>query len=143
MYDDEILKKRCKEIGVIDEKVKQLLGDMLDTLDARPDAAGIAACQVGSLKRAVVIRTENGIRNMLNPKIISTEGTQECLEGCLSFPGKVGKTVRPQKVKVAALDENGAEFEIEGEGELAKCLCHEIDHLDGKVFIDQVIEFIH
>ena len=143
MYNDEILKKRCKEVSSIDGKVKQLLEDMQDTLDTKPDAAGIAACQVGSLKRVVVIRTENGVLKMVNPKIVAEEGAQECLEGCLSFPGRVGKTNRPQKVTVQALDENGEEFTIEGEGELAKCFCHEIDHLDGKVFVDQVIEFIN
>ena len=83
-----------------------------------------------------------GLLKLINPKIIAVDGTQECVEGCLSFPGRVGKTIRPQKVTIQALNENGDSFEMTGEGELAKCFCHEIDHLNGKLFLDEVIEFI-
>lgn len=142
MNDDEILRKQCKEVTEINEKVIQLLADMADTLSASTDAAGIAACQVGVLKRMVVIDIGNGPINLINPEIISINGSQECMEGCLSFPGKIGKTIRPQTVTVQAMDETGKVFEMTGEGELAKCLCHEIDHLNGKIFLDEVIEFI-
>lgn len=113
MFDDEILRKQCKEVTVIDEKVKCLIEDMGD-----------------------------GLLKLINPKIVAVEGAQECVEGCLSFPGRVGKTIRPQCVTIQALDENGKAFEMVGEGELAKCFCHEIDHLNGKLFLDEVIEFI-
>lgn len=142
MYEDEILKKRCKEVTVIDEKVKRLLTDMEDTLRTMPEAAGIAACQIGVLKRMIVVDTGDRLLRLINPEIVSKSGTQECVEGCLSFPGKIGKTIRPQCVTVQALDESGERIEITGEGELAKCFCHEIDHLDGKVFLDEVVDFI-
>ena len=142
MFDDEILRKQCKEVTVIDEKVKCLIEDMVETLYTKEDAAGLAACQVGVLKQIVVIDMGDGLLKLINPKIVAIEGTQECVEGCLSFPGRVGKTIRPQCVTIQALDENGKAFEMVGEGELAKCFCHEIDHLNGKLFLDEVIEFI-
>lgn len=142
MYDDEILRKQCKEVTVIDEKVQRLIDDMVETLYTKSDAAGLAACQVGVLKQIVVIDMGEKLLKLINPKIIAVDGTQECVEGCLSFPGRVGKTIRPQRVTIRALDENGNSFEMTGEGELAKCFCHEIDHLNGKLFLDEVIEFI-
>lgn len=142
MYDDEILRKQCKEVTVIDEKVQRLIDDMVETLYTKADAAGLAACQVGVLKQIVVIDMGEKLLKLINPKIIAVDGTQECVEGCLSFPGRVGKTIRPQRVTIRALDENGNSFEMTGEGELAKCFCHEIDHLNGKLFLDEVIEFI-
>lgn len=142
MFDDEILTKQCKEVTVIDEKVKRLIGDMVETLYTKKDAAGLAACQVGVLKQIVVIDMGDGLLKLINPKIVAVDGTQECVEGCLSFPGRVGKTIRPQRVTIQALDETGKAFEMVGEGELAKCFCHEIDHLNGKLFLDEVIEFI-
>ncbi|AFA47196.1 peptide deformylase [Acetobacterium woodii] len=140
--EDAILRKKCKEVTEIDEKILMILDDMLETLHSIPNSAAIAANQVGILKRLVVIDMGEGIIKLVNPVIIEAEGQQDCTEGCLSFPGKFGTTIRPQKVTVKALNENGEEIIITGEGDLAKCFCHELDHLDGEVFIDKVIEFL-
>ena len=140
--DDEILRKKCKEVKEVNEKIRLLLDDMLDTLHATPNGAAIAANQLGILKRLVVIDMGTGIYKLVNPKITWTSGKQECTEGCLSFPNQFGKTIRPMKVTVEALDENGEKVTLEEEGEMAKCLCHEIDHLDGIVFTDKVIEWL-
>ncbi|HEX3039827.1 MAG TPA: peptide deformylase [Caproiciproducens sp.] len=141
-FNDEILRKKCKEVRVIDGKIRQLLDDMAETMYHTGNGAGLAACQVGILKRLVVIDMGDGLIKLVNPRIIGTSGVQECIEGCLSFPDRWGKTIRPQKVTVQALNENGREIMLTGENDLAKCLCHEIDHLDGIVFLDKVFEFI-
>lgn len=140
--EDEILRKRCKPIEIVDDRILTILKDMADTLHNTENGAAIAAPQIGILRRAAVIDMGQGILYLVNPEIIETEGSQEVEEGCLSIPGKWGKLIRPSKVKVKALNEKGEEIEITGEGDLAKCLCHEIDHLDGILFIDKVIEFI-
>lgn len=139
---DAALKKVCKEVGRVDDRIRILLDDMMETLHEFPNGAALAANQVGILKRLVVIDYEDMYLKLVNPKIIGTSGEQECLEGCLSFPKRFGKTIRPQKVTIQALDENGKEIILTGEGEMAKCFCHEIEHLDGEVFIDKVLEFI-
>ncbi|MBI4857944.1 MAG: peptide deformylase [Acetobacterium woodii] len=140
--EDAILRKKCKEVTEIDEKIQMILDDMLETLHSIPNSAAIAANQVGILKRLVVIDMGEGVMKLVNPEIIETSGEQECTEGCLSFPGKFGTTVRPQKVTIRALNENGEEIIITGEDDLAKCFCHELDHLDGEVFVDKVIAFL-
>ena len=140
--DDEILRKKCKEVMKVDDHIRMILNDMLETLHNTPNGAAIAAPQVGILKRLVVIDMGTGIYKLVNPKIISTSGTQKCVEGCLSFPNRFGKTIRPSKVTIKALNENGEEVEMTGEGDMAKCFCHEIDHLDGIVFIDKVVEWL-
>lgn len=139
---DAALKKICKEVKTVDDRVRMLLDDMMDTLHEFPNGAALAANQVGIMKRLVVIDYEDQYLKLVNPKIIGTSGEQECLEGCLSFPERFGKTIRPQTVTIQALDENGKELILTGEGEMAKCFCHEIEHLDGKVFTDKVLEFI-
>ncbi|PNV62394.1 peptide deformylase [Clostridium sp. chh4-2] len=139
---DAALKKICKEVKTVDDRIRMLLDDMMDTLHAFPNGAALAANQVGIMKRLVVIDYEDQYLKLVNPKIIGTSGEQECLEGCLSFPERFGKTIRPQTVTIQALDENGKELILTGEGEMAKCFCHEIEHLDGKVFTDKVLEFI-
>ncbi|WP_343208830.1 peptide deformylase [Anaerolentibacter hominis] len=140
--DDEILRKPCKEVREVNDHICMLLADMEDTLHATENGAAIAACQVGILKRLVVIDMGEGVIRLINPRIVGTEGTQECVEGCLSFPGKFGRTVRPERVTVQALNEQGEEILMTGEGAMAKCFCHEIDHLDGIVFTDKVIEWL-
>lgn len=140
--DDPILRKNCKEVKAVDEKIKGLLDDMMDTLHATPNGAALAAPQIGVLKRLVVVDMEGHVLKMVNPVITASEGTQDCVEGCLSFPNQFGKTIRPLKVTVDYLDENGEAHTIIGEKDLAKCFCHEIDHLNGEVFIDKVTEFI-
>lgn len=140
--DDPILRKACREVDSVDDRIRLLLADMADTMYHTGSGVGLAASQVGILKRLVVIDMGDGLIELVNPKIVAQEGQQQCIEGCLSFPGRWGKTVRPAKVTVQALDKNGKPFRIDGEGDMAKCLCHEIDHLDGKVFIDLVTEWL-
>ena len=139
---DEVLRKKCRKVEKVDDRITTLLHDMLDTLHNTENGAAIAAPQVGVLRRAVVIDMGQGVINLVNPEVIEAEGSQEVIEGCLSIPGKWGKLTRPAKVKVKALNEKGEEFIITGEGDMAKCLCHEIDHLDGILFIDKVTEFL-
>lgn len=139
---DDILRKKCRSIEKIDDRILTLLKDMSDTLHDTKNGAAIAAPQVGILKRAVVIDMGKGAIYLVNPEIVEAEGSQEVIEGCLSIPGKWGRLIRPAKVKVKALNEKGEEIILTGEGDLAKCLCHEIDHLDGVLFIDKVTEFV-
>ena len=142
LLDDEILRKKSRVVEVVDDRIRQILNDMADTMYNTKNGAGLAAPQVGILKRLVVIDMGQGLIKLVNPKIIKQEGQQEVVEGCLSIPNKVGKLKRPAKVTVQALDENGDEIILTGTGELAKCFCHEIDHLDGILFIDLVIEYV-
>ena len=142
---DELLKKRSREITVIDEKIVQLLDDMLETLHQTGDGVGLAAPQVGVLKRAIVIdlsEEEEGIGpyKLINPVIVKKKGEQVCREGCLSIPGKLGDVTRPKEVVVEALNEKGEKVTIKGKDLLAVVLCHEIDHLDGILFVDRATE---
>ena len=138
---DDILRKKCRPVEVIDDRLLTLIDDMTDTMRAA-DGAGLAAPQVGILKRVVVIDVGSGLYELINPEIISTEGAVTDAEGCLSVPGKWGTVTRPQRVTVKALNRKGEEIEVVCEGMLAKALCHEIDHLDGIVFVDKVEEYI-
>lgn len=138
--DDEILTKVCKEVKSFDNKLAILLDDMYETMQ-KNDGVGLAAPQVGILKRAVVIDVGNGRIELINPKIIKQSGSQIDNEGCLSVPGVFGEVERPKKVTVRAQDRNGREFEIKGEDLLARAFCHEVEHLDGKLFLDKVIRF--
>ena len=113
-YDgDEILRKKCKEVKEVDDRIREILNDMTDTLHATPNGAAIAANQVGILKRLVVIDMGTGLMKLVNPVIVEQTGEQDCIEGCLSFPEKYGRTIRPQTVIVKALDENGEEVSRE------------------------------
>lgn len=141
LNDDEALRKRCKEVTVVNDRIRQQLDDMMDTLHSTENGAALAANQVGILRRLVVIDYNELYLKLVNPKIIGQSGVQECMEACLSFPSIMGKTIRPQKVTIQALNENGEEIILTGEGEMAKCFCHELEHLDGEVFIDKIIEF--
>lgn len=140
--DDAILRKRCKEVENVDDKIREMLDDMLDTLRHTENGAALAANQVGILKCLVVIDYCDQCLKLVNPKIIGRSGTQECIEGCLSFPGQFAKTIRPQKVTIQALDEHGQEVILTGEGEMAKCYCHELEHLDGGIFLDKAVEML-
>ena len=137
---DDILTKKCRPVEVIDGKILALLDDMADTM-YKAEGVGLAAPQVGFLKRVVVIDIGEGLIELINPEIIKTEGEQREVEGCLSVPGVSGYTIRPMKVTVRATDRNGEEFEMEGEELLARSFCHEIDHLDGKLFRTSVFEY--
>ncbi len=133
--DDEILRKKCKPVKAFDEKLHTLLDDMAETMRVY-NGVGLAAPQVGMLKRAVVIYIGNGLLELINPEIIETSGEQTGSEGCLSVPGKAGDVTRPNYVKVRAFDRNGNEYEAEGEELMARALCHELDHLDGILYTD-------
>jgi peptide deformylase len=135
---DEILRKKCREVGEINERELTLLDDMLETMYAA-DGVGLAAPQVGILKRLVVIDVGEGPMKLVNPEIIEAVGDVVDYEGCLSVPGEQGSVNRPEKVKVTALNEKGEKIEIAGSGLLARALCHEIDHLNGILFIDKVL----
>lgn len=139
--DDEVLSKKCKEVKKFDEKLWTLLDDMYDTM-RKADGVGLAAPQVGILKRVCVIEVENIKYELINPEIIETKGTVNDIEGCLSFPEIFGEVERPKYVKVKAYDRNGDEFMLDGSDLLARAICHECDHLDGVVFISRVTKFI-
>ena len=134
---DEALRKTCKPMPKFDLRLWLLLRDMADTM-YKADGVGLAAPQVGILRRVVVIDVGDGLLELVNPEILSTEGEQAGAEGCLSLPGRRGYVVRPNKVTVRAQDRNGKPFTVTGEGLLARALCHEIDHLDGVLYIDKM-----
>lgn len=135
-YGDDILRKKSRKVDVVNDRILTLIEDMKDTL-YKNDGVGLAAPQVGVLKRVIVIDIGEGIIKLVNPEIIETEGKYVDTEGCLSIPGRQGRVERPKKVKVKALNEKGEEVVIEGEDLLARAFCHEIDHLDGILFIDK------
>ena len=132
---DDVLRKQSKPMQKFDLRLWLLLRDMADTL-YKADGVGLAAPQVGILRRVVVVDTGDGLVELINPEIIAREGEQAGAEGCLSLPGRQGYVVRPQKVTVRALDRKGKPFEITAEGLKARAFCHEIDHLDGVLYID-------
>jgi len=139
--DDGLLLKKSRTVEVFDQRLHMLLDDMVDTMkDA--DGCGLAAPQVGILRRAVVIDVGEGVTELVNPEIVSQKGLQEAVEGCLSSPGEYGITKRPKSVKVKALDRYGKSITIKGEDLLARALCHEIDHLDGVLFKTHVIRMV-
>ncbi|MBR3806830.1 MAG: peptide deformylase [Lachnospiraceae bacterium] len=135
---DDILTKKCKPVKEINERTLDLIDDMFETM-YESNGVGLAAPQVGILKRIVVIDTtgEDPIL-LINPVIVETSGEQTGDEGCLSVPGKCGVVTRPNYVKVLAYDENMEQFEIEGTELLARALCHEIDHLEGHLYVEKV-----
>ncbi len=139
---DPLLRKTSREVEEITPRIKTLIDDMVETLH-RANGCGLAAPQVGILRRVVIVETEPGvIYKMINPEIIKTSGEQEEAEGCLSIPGKWGITKRPAKVTVRATGIDGRKFEVTGEGLLARAFCHELDHLDGKLFTDCTVRML-
>ena len=136
---DETLRKHARPVTEVDRRTRQLLDDMAETMYAA-DGAGLAAPQVGILRRVVVIDVGEGLIELVNPEIVASEGEQHQAEGCLSVPGKQGVVARPAKVTVRALNRRGKPVEIVGEGFLATALCHEIDHLDGVLYVDKLIK---
>lgn len=132
---DPVLRKKSRTVEVFDWRLWQLLDDMAETMYAS-DGVGLAAVQVGILRRIVVIDIGDGIIELINPEIIETSGEQYELEGCLSFPGEYGMVKRPMNVTVKAKNRHGEDVEYHGEELLAKAFCHEIDHLDGNLFVD-------
>ena len=136
---DEILRKVCRQVEEITPRILTLLDDMTETMRAA-DGCGLAAPQVGVLRRMAVVEVEEGnVIELINPRIIATAGEQQESEGCLSIPGRYGITRRPKHVTVRALNRKGETFEVSGSDLLARALCHEIDHLDGRLFTDVAI----
>ena len=135
---DACLRKKARPVDSIDYKIKLLIEDMADTM-YKADGVGLAAPQVGILKRVIVMDVGGGPIALINPEVISQTGEEEDTEGCLSIPGLRGVVKRPAQVQVKGLNQEGREVVIEGIGLLARALCHEIDHLDGVLFIDKVV----
>ncbi|MDO5517678.1 MAG: peptide deformylase [Clostridium sp.] len=136
-YGDDVLRKKCREVENIDKRLLTLINDMFDTM-YEADGVGLAAPQVGILKRLFVIDIGEGPLVFINPEILETDGKQIDQEGCLSLPGELEEVMRPNYVRARALNEKGEEFEIEAEELLARAILHEYDHLNGTLFIDRV-----
>ncbi|QCT71464.1 peptide deformylase [Eubacterium maltosivorans] len=139
---DDILHKKCRLVETIDERTLELIKDMTETMYQLPNCGGLAANQVGVLKRVVVIDVGEGLYQLVNPKIIEAEGERVVVEGCMSSPDVWGKVKRPERVVVEYTTPEGEVLQKEAEGLLAKCFCHELDHLDGIFFTDKVIEYV-
>lgn len=139
---DDVLTKKCREVVKFDERLFTLLDDMKETLELA-QGVGLAAPQVGILRRVVIIDIGEGPIELINPVIIEQSGEQEGLEGCLSCPGEWGITKRPMNVTVKAQDRNGKEFTMSGEGLLAKAFCHELDHLDGIIYKQIAVRMVN
>lgn len=139
---DEILSKKSREVeNIKDEKIQELIDDMLETM-YKANGVGLAAVQVGILKQVVVIDVDEDCNNpivLINPKIVKEKGTQEVEEGCLSFPNKFAKVIRPAEVIVEALDRDGNKIKIKAKELLAQAISHEYDHLNGIVFVDKIL----
>ena len=139
-YGDEILRKKAREVEVVDDKIRELIEDMIETMH-KYNGVGLAAPQVGILKRVVVIDLydDNGPLRLVNPVIIKQKGKQEVEEGCLSFPNQYAKMIRPEEVVAEALNEKGEKIKIKAKGLLAQAICHELEHLEGILFIDNMV----
>ncbi len=137
---DEILKKKSREVEVIDDKLQTLIDDMIETMH-KYNGLGLAAVQVGVLKRVIVLDMydDKGPIVMINPVIIKTKGEQEVDEGCLSFPNQFAKVIRPAEVVAEYTDRNGKRMRVKAKELLAQAICHETDHLNGEVFIDKIL----
>lgn len=139
LEDDEILRKKSRKIESVNDRIKTLIEDMKETMYSA-NGVGLAAPQVGILKRLIVVDAGEGPIVLINPEILEEKGSETDLEGCLSLPGKEGSVERPSYVKVKGLNEEGKEVICSGEGLLARAFCHEIDHLDGILFIDKALD---
>jgi len=136
---DPILRKKSRRVEKIDDRIKTLLDDMEETMRDE-NGVGLAAPQVGVLRQVIIIDVGDGLIEIINPEIVAYEGSEKKEEGCLSIPGKIGIVERPYKVTAKGLNRDGENIEVKGEGQLARALCHEIDHLNGILFIDKVVK---
>ena len=140
--EDEILRKKSRDVEIDDitgEKIQTLIDDMIETMH-NYNGVGLAAVQVGTLKKVIVIDVEDGdIYVIINPRILKTKGEKECEEGCLSFPNQFGKVIRPTEVLVEFYNRNGKKIKLKAKDLLAQAICHECDHLEGILFVDQVL----
>ena len=140
-YKDPALHKVCRPVEKFDWRLHKLLNDMTDTL-TEANGVGLAAPQVGILRRVVVVDTGEVMLELVNPEILEQSGTQDGPEGCLSVPGRWGQVERPNYVKIRAQDRFGNWFEAEGEALIARCFCHELEHLDGHLYTEKVSRFL-
>lgn len=138
---DEILRKKSKDVEEINKKILTLIEDMKETME-KAGGVGLAAVQIGKLRRLIVINTGEEELTLINPVMLKQSGSQEDLEGCLSCPGRWGITRRPMKVEVETLNTEGKKVKIKAEGFLAKAICHEMDHLEGKLFYDDAVRML-
>jgi peptide deformylase len=137
---DDTLRKVCRPVEQVTPRIVTLLDDMIETM-RNADGCGLAAPQVGILRRIAVVEVEPGtVYELINPKIVAYAGEQQEQEGCLSIPGRWGITKRPKHVTVRAMNRKGEIYEVSGSDLLARAFCHEIDHLDGKLFVDNLVE---
>lgn len=138
--NDEILRKKSRDVEKIDEKIQTLIDDMIETM-RKYNGVGLSAVQIGVLKKVVVIDIDDGtgVKVLINPKIIKTKGEHEVEEGCLSFPNQYAKLMRPKEVIAEALDRDGKKITIKAKDLLAQAIAHELDHLDGVVFKDKML----
>ena len=139
--EDELLRKKSRPVDKFDEKLHKLLDDMAETM-YHTNGVGLAAPQVAVLRRVVVMDCGDGLIEMINPEILSTEGEQDGPEGCLSVPGRRGMVKRPMIVRARFQDRNGDWYEYEGEELIARCFCHELDHLDGIIYTEKMDRFL-
>lgn len=137
--EDPILRKTSRKVENFNEKLWALLDDMKETM-YKAEGVGLAAVQVGMLRRVIVVDVGDGLLELINPEIIESSGEIKDVEGCLSVPGKHGEVIRPEYVKIKAQNRNGVWKRYEGTGLKARCFCHEIDHLDGIVYVDKVVK---
>lgn len=140
-FGDDVLTKKCRTVEKFDERLELLINDLFDTL-YDSGGVGLAAPQVGILRRVVVIDIDGDPYELVNPEIVKVSGEQTGAEGCLSYPGKFGEVTRPNVVTVKAQDRKGEWHEYTGEGLLARAFCHELDHLDGRMFMEHVSRWI-
>jgi len=139
---DEVLRKKAREVTVFDDGLSELIDDMIETMSFENRGIGLAAPQVGILRRVFVVDVgdEHGLLEFVNPEIVSSEGKVMSSEGCLSVPERGGTVERPEKLIIKAQNRKGESFELEAEGLLAICICHEYDHLEGVLFVDKLVE---
>ena len=139
---DDVLRKKSKEVKEINDKIRDLFEDMKETMYGCGNGIGLAAPQVGILKRMIVIDVGEGLMEIINPVILEQEGEQLEVEGCLSIPGVYGEVKRPERIVVEYTNLDGERVKVEGRDLLARCLSHEIDHLDGMLFTDKVVRYV-